>query len=349
MKKIVFILLLIVSFIYAEKIKDIASVVGVRNNQLIGYGLVVGLNGTGDGTTSAFTVRSLSNLLQTVNVKIDPKDIKSKNIAAVIVTAKLPPFARQGDKLNVIVSSIGDAKSLEGGTLLITPLKGVDGKIYALAQGSLSIGGKNGRGRGELNHPTAGTILGGALVERNVAYDIYDKKYLKLALKHSSFQTAMQVEKKLNSEFDKKVAVAIDPKTINLKKPNDMSVISFMAKILETNIAYKPDEKIVIDERTGTIVAGVGIKIDPVVITHKDITIQILPVNKLSNDKNSITIGKKVAINAKNFSVNMQKDNVTISNLTRALQKLGAKPKDIISIIESIKRAGAIRADVEII
>ena len=349
MKKIVFILLLIVSFIYAEKIKDIASVVGVRNNQLIGYGLVVGLNGTGDGTTSAFTVRSLSNLLQTVNVKIDPKDIKSKNIAAVIVTAKLPPFARQGDKLNVIVSSIGDAKSLEGGTLLITPLKGVDGKIYALAQGSLSIGGKNGRGRGELNHPTAGTILGGALVERNVAYDIYDKKYLKLALKHSSFQTAMQVEKKLNSEFDKKVAVAIDPKTINLKKPNDMSVISFMAKILETNIAYKPDEKIVIDERTGTIVAGVGIKIDPVVITHKDITIQISPVNKLSNDKNSITIGKKVAINTKNFSVNMQKDNVTISNLTRALQKLGAKPKDIISIIESIKRAGAIRADVEII
>ncbi len=349
MKKVVIFFLLIISFLYGEKIKNLANVVGVRNNQIIGYGLVVGLNGTGDGTTSAFTVRSLSNLLQTVNVKIDPKDIKSKNIAAVIVTAKLPPFARQGDKLDVTISSIGDAKSLEGGTLLITPLKGVDGKIYALAQGSLSIGGKNGRGRGELNHPTAGTILDGALVERNVVYDIYDKKYLKLSLKHSSFQTAMQIEKRLNSEFDQKVAVAIDPKTINLKKPDDMSVISFMAKILESDISYKAKEKIVIDERTGTIVAGVGIKIDPVVITHKDITIKIEPVEEVTNDKSSISMGKKVAIDTKNFSVNMQKKSVTVSNLTRALQKLGAKPKDIISIIEGIKKAGAIRVDVEII
>lgn len=349
MKKVLFLCIFVLSFVNAEKVKNIASVVGVRNNQVIGYGLVVGLNGTGDGTTSAFTVRSLSNLLQTVNVKIDPKDIKSKNIAAVIVTAKLPPFARQGDKLDVTISSIGDAKSIEGGTLLITPLKGVDGKIYALAQGSVSIGGKNGRGRGELNHPTAGTILDGALVERNVAYDIYDKKYLKLSLKQSSFQTAMQIEKSLNSIFDEKVAVAIDPKTINLKKPDDMSVISFMAKILDADIAYKPDEKIVIDERTGTIVAGVGIKIDPVVITHKDITIKIEPVKELNNDKNSIKIGNKVAINTKDFALHMEKNSVTISNLTRALQKLGAKPKDIISIIESIKKAGAIRADVEII
>ena len=349
MKRILLLCIFVLSFSNAEKIKNIANVVGVRNNQVIGYGLVVGLNGTGDGTTSAFTVRSLSNLLQTVNVKIDPKDIKSKNIAAVIVTAKLPPFARQGDKLDVTVSSIGDAKSIEGGTLLITPLKGVDGKIYALAQGSLSIGGKNGRGRGELNHPTAGTILNGALVERNVAYDIYDKKYLKLSLKYSSFQTAMQIEKSLNSIFDEKVAVAIDPKTINLKKPDDMSVISFMAKILNADISYKPDEKIVIDERTGTIVAGVGIKIDPVVITHKNITIKIEPVKKIIDNNSSIKIGNKVAINTKDFALNMEKNSVTISNLTRALQKLGAKPKDIISIIESIKKAGAIRADVEII
>ncbi len=349
MKKIILFLTVLFVLLQAEKIQNLVNVVGVRNNQVIGYGLVVGLNGTGDGTTSAFTVRSLSNLLQTVNVKIDPKDIKSKNIAAVIVTAKLPPFARQGDKLDVTVSSIGDAKSIEGGTLLITPLKGVDGKIYALAQGSLSIGGKNGRGRGELNHPTAGTILNGALVERNVAYDIYDKKYLKLSLKNSSFQTAMQIEKSLNAIFDEKVAVAIDPKTINLKKPDDMSVISFMAKILNADISYKPDEKIVIDERTGTIVAGVGIKIDPVVITHKNITIKIEPVKKIIDNNSSIKIGNKVAINTKDFALNMEKNSVTISNLTRALQKLGAKPKDIISIIESIKKAGAIRADVEII
>ncbi len=333
----------------AEKIENVASVVGVRNNQLIGYGLVVGLNGTGDGTTSAFTVRSLSNLLQTVNVKIDPKDIKSKNIAAVIVTAKLPPFARQGDRLDVTISSIGDAKSIEGGTLLITPLKGVDGKIYALAQGSLSIGGKNGKGRGELNHPTAGVIINGGLVERSVAYDIYDKKYLKLSLKQSSFKTALEIEKRLNKIFDEKIAVAIDPKTIKLRKPDDLSVISFMAKILDTEIFYQPKEKIVIDERTGTIVAGVNIKIDPVVITHKDMTIKIEPVKSISKDKNSVFIDTNMAVNMKNDILNMQKNSITVSNLARALQKLGAKPKDVISIIESIKKAGAIRADVEII
>lgn len=349
MKKIVSVILIFFTFLYAEKIENLASVVGVRNNQLIGYGLVVGLNGTGDGTTSAFTVRSLSNLLQTVNVKIDPKDIKSKNIAAVIVTAKLPPFARQGDRLDVTVSSIGDAKSIEGGTLLITPLKGVDGKIYALAQGSLSIGGKNGRGRGELNHPTAGIILSGGLVERSVAYDIYDKKYLKLSLKQSSFKTAIEIQKRLNKVFDEKVAVAIDPKTIKLRKPDDLSVISFMAKILDTQILYQPKEKIVIDERTGTIVAGVNIKIDPVVITHKDMTIKIEPVKSIAKNKDNVFVGKNMAINMKDNILSMQKNGVTVSNLARALQKLGAKPKDVISIIESIKKAGAIRADVEII
>ncbi len=349
MKKLLVYFVFALLFLHAEKIENIASVVGVRNNQLIGYGLVVGLNGTGDGSTSAFTVRSLSNLLQTVNVKINPKDIKSKNIAAVIVTAKLPPFARQGDKLNVIVSSIGDAKSLEGGTLLMTPLKGVDGNIYALAQGSVSIGGRNGRGRGELNHATAGSILGGALVERGVAYDIYDKKYLKLSLNKSNFQTAIEIQNDLNKEFDEKVALAIDPKTIKLKKPENTSIISFMAKVLNTNIDYQPIEKIVIDERTGTIVAGVNIKINPVIITHKDITIQIEPVNKIQNNKNNISIGKNISINTSNNLLQMQKNSVTVANLARALQKLGAQPKDIISIIEGIKRAGAINAEVDII
>ncbi len=349
MKRIINILLFLSLFLYAEKIENLASVVGVRNNQLIGYGLVVGLNGTGDGTTSAFTVRSLSNLLQTVNVKIDPKDIKSKNIAAVIVTAKLPPFARQGDKLDVTISSIGDAKSLEGGTLLITPLKGVDGKIYALAQGSLSIGGKNGRGRGELNHATAGMIIGGGLVERNVVYDIYDKKFLKLSLKESSFKTAIRIQRALNRLFKEKVAVAIDPKTIKLRKPDGISVISFMAKILDADVNYQPKEKIVIDERTGTIVAGVNIKIDPVVITHKDLTIKIEPVRSISRSKKSVMIGNSMALKSDSNILRMKKDSVTVSNLARALQKLGAKPKDLISIIESIKRAGAIRAEVDII
>ena len=170
--KITLLSLLIAVAAKAAAIKDLASVVGVRDNQLIGYGLVVGLNGTGDGSSSEFTIQSLSNMLQTVNVKIDPNDIKSKNTAAVMVTAKLPPFARQGDNLDVTVSSIGDAKNLIGGTLLLTALKGVDGDIYALAQGALTLGGSTAKGG---NHPTVATIMSGALVEKEVVYDIYNK------------------------------------------------------------------------------------------------------------------------------------------------------------------------------
>lgn len=178
---------------FAAQIKDIANVVGVRENQLIGYGLVVGLNGSGDGSSSEFTIQSLSNMLQSVNVKIKPDDIKSKNTAAVMVIAKLPPFARQGDKLDVVISSIGDAKSLQGGTLLMTPLKGVDGDIYALAQGSLTIGGKTASRGGaskDGNHVTAGTIPSGAIVEREIAYDIYNQEAIFLSLKESNFDTA---------------------------------------------------------------------------------------------------------------------------------------------------------------
>ena len=177
---------------FAAQIKDIANVVGVRENQLIGYGLVVGLNGSGDGSSSEFTIQSLSNMLQSVNVKIKPDDIKSKNTAAVMVIAKLPPFARQGDKLDVVISSIGDAKSLQGGTLLMTPLKGVDGDIYALAQGSLTIGGKTASRGGaskDGNHVTAGTIPSGAIVEREIAYDFYNLEALFLSLLVSNFDT----------------------------------------------------------------------------------------------------------------------------------------------------------------
>ena len=186
---------------FAAQIKDIANVVGVRENQLIGYGLVVGLNGSGDGSSSEFTIQSLSNMLQSVNVKIKPDDIKSKNTAAVMVIAKLPPFARQGDKLDVVISSIGDAKSLQGGTLLMTPLKGVDGDIYALAQGSLTIGGKTASRGGaskDGNHVTAGTIPSGAIVEREIAYDIYNQEAIFLSLKESNFDTASNIQRAVN-------------------------------------------------------------------------------------------------------------------------------------------------------
>ncbi|WP_331773975.1 flagellar basal body P-ring protein FlgI [Sulfurospirillum sp. 1612] len=352
MKRFILLCLILsnLSFLQAEKIKNIANIIGVRENQLIGYGLVVGLNGTGDGTSSKFTLRSLANLLQTVNVKISSSDIKSKNVAAVIVTTKLGAFARQGDKMDVVISSIGDAKSLQGGTLLLTALKGVDGKIYALAQGSITIGGMNPkRSKGQVNHATNGTIFNGAIVERDVAYDLYDKKFADLSLKHSDFNTAITIEKTLNTYFEQNVATAIDPRTIRLKKPDNLSMVAFLAKMENVNVKYEKEEKIVIDERTGTVVSGIGIHVSPIIITHGDITIKIEPRKVMPKGKEQVNLGDGVKIAVNQNELNMKEKDITIANITRALHKLGATPKDIISIIENIKRAGAINAKLEII
>lgn len=349
---------LIITSLNAEKIKEVANVIGVRDNQLIGYGIVVGLNGTGDGSSSKFTLQSLSNLLQTVNVKINPNDIKSKNIAAVFVTTKLPPFARQGDTLDVVISSIGDAKSLEGGMLLMTPLKGVDGDIYALAQGAVTIGGMNGKGRGQLNHATAGSIFGGALVEREVAYDIYSQQHATLSLNRSDFKTALAIQEGLNKEFGGVVATAIDPRTVQMARPSDMSMVAFLAKVLDVEVAYEKEEKIIIDERTGTVVSGINIKVDPILITHGEITIKIAPTKNIEADeldedgkrKNTdIRLDDSISINPTSNRVNIKEGEITVANVTRALNKLGATPKDIISILENIKRAGAITAKLEVI
>ena len=336
------------SSLYAERLGDIANVIGVRDNQLIGYGLVVGLNGTGDGSSSQFTLRSLSNLLQTVNVKIDPADIKSKNVAAVLVTAKLPAFARQGDKLDVSVSSIGDAKSLQGGNLILTPLKGVDGKIYSLAQGSLTIGGMNGKEKGQLNHPASANIFGGALVEREIENNLHEQEFVNLSLKEANFNTAVSVQNVINRMFGKKVAVATDSRTIRMMRPDNLSTVEFLAKTLDADVKYEKEEKIVIDERTGTIVSGVNIRVDPVVITHGDITIKIEAQDVVADAAN-VDIGGDVKINGAENRIKIKQESMTVANIARALNKLGAKPKDIISIIENIKRSGAITAQLEII
>jgi len=350
MARILMLVIFLVFSLHAERIKEIANVIGVRENQIIGYGLVVGLNGTGDGSSSEFTLQSLSNLLQTVNVKIDPDDIKSKNIAAVIVTAKLPAFARQGDTLDTVVSSIGDAKSLEGGTLLMTPLKGVDGEIYALAQGSITIGGRNVRGAGEPSHATAGTIFEGAFVEREVAYDIYSQSNVNLSLKRSDFKTALAIQDSINTYFDERVAIAIDPRTITMQRPSNISMVEFLAKTLDLQVDYEKEDKIIIDERTGTVVAGINILVDPIVITHGAITLKINPVDAIDPElANQIDLQGGVGISPNENLLSMENGKTTVANVTRALNRLGATPKEIIAILENIKRAGAIRAKLEVI
>ncbi|MCI2235464.1 MULTISPECIES: flagellar basal body P-ring protein FlgI [unclassified Helicobacter] len=352
MKKIISLLfsLFLVTPVFAAKVSDLVNIVGVRDNQLIGYGLVVGLNGSGDKTTSTFTMQSISNMLESVNVKIDPNDIQSKNVAAVMVTAKLPPFARQGDTIDILVSSIGDAKSLEGGTLLLTPLSGLDGRIYAVAQGAVGIGGKNERG-GSANHSLAATMPNGGIVEREVTYDLYSKVNATLSLKEANFQNAMRIQTKINETFgaspnNKPIAIAIDPRTIKLQRPENLSMVEFLARVQDIDVDYVREDKIIINEKTGTVIAGMGVEVSPVVVTHNNITIKVS--NEAANDPEAVDMGSGAVFSPQQAMVTSP-NNPTISSVTRALQRMGATPKDMIAIIETMKKAGAFNADLEII
>ena len=300
--------------LFAQKIKDISNIIGVRSNQLIGYGLVVGLDGSGD-SSSKFTNQTLSNLLKNVNVKLDPKDIKSKNVAAVMVTATLPPFAREGDKIDVTVSSIGDAKSLQGGVLLITPLKGVNGKIYALAQGPITMGGFNLRGGKKQKHfTTTVKVINGATVERSVVWDLYHQKTATLSLKKSDFNLAVNIQNTINKYF-KNSAIATDPRTVILKKPDNLTMPEFLAKVQNLNVNVPKENIIVIDERTGTVVTGGDVIVNPGVIMYGDFTIKI-------------------------------KKPTSILELTDDLKKSNATPQDVIAIIENLKAANSINAKI---
>ncbi|MGE4420220.1 MAG: flagellar basal body P-ring protein FlgI [Sulfurimonas sp.] len=346
--KTIILFLLSITIVYAAKISDVANIVGVRDNHLIGYSLVVGLQKTGDGTTSKFTLQSIANMLKAMNIDMNSIDIKSKNVAAVVVTAELAPFARQGDKIDITVSSIGDAKSLEGGTLLMTPLKGVDGKIYALAQGAISIGGRNGQGGGD-SHPTAGLIYNGGLVEREINIDLYNQEFVTLSLKDADFQNSVTIQKTLNEVYSTQVAVAMDSRTIKLKKPQNKSMVEFLAEVQDIDMDYNVKDRIVINERTGTIISGVGIKIKPIVMTHGDITIKITEQDALSKPAGSVSVDENMVIGLNENELYTKTGSTTVANLVRSLQKLGATPKDIISILEAIKSAGSISAELKLI
>lgn len=349
MKKIILFLSIFATALFATKVNDVANIVGVRDNHLIGYSLVVGLKKTGDGTTSKFTLQSIANMLKAMNIDMKPIDIKSKNVAAVVVTAELEPFAKQGDKINITVSSIGDATSLEGGTLLMTPLKGVDGKIYALAQGAMSIGGRNVKGAGSESHPTAGVIYNGALVEREIGIDLYNQEYATLSLKEDSFKNSVAIQNRLNELYATQVAAAMDSRTIKLKKPQNKSMIEFLAEVQDAEISFVTENKIVINERTGTIVSGISIPIKPIVMTHGDITIKITEQSTPSKPDGSKVIDENIVIGVNQNELYMKEGMTTVANLVRSLQKIGAKPKDIIAILEAMKSAGSISAELKVI
>ncbi|WRA00585.1 flagellar basal body P-ring protein FlgI [Helicobacter pylori] len=342
MKRVFLWLVFVLAFhkLLAEKIGDIASVVGVRDNQLIGYGLVIGLNGTGDKSGSKFTMQSISNMLESVNVKISADDIKSKNVAAVMITASLPPFARQGDKIDIQISSIGDAKSIQGGTLVMTPLNAVDGNIYALAQGAIVSGNSN--------NLLSANIINGATIEREVSYDLFHKNAMTLSLKNPNFKNAIQVQNTLNKVFGNKVAIALDPKTIQITRPERLSMVEFLALVQEIPINYSAKNKIIVDEKSGTIVSGVDIIVHPIVVTSQDITLKITK-EPLNDFKNTQDLDNNMSLDTAHNTLSSNGKSITIAGVVKALQKIGVSAKGMVSILQALKKSGAISAEMEIL
>lgn len=342
------------------RLKDIAVFEGVRDNQLIGYGVVVGLEGTGDTTQNKFTFQSMSNMLDKMGLTLDPTSFQMRNTAAVAVTATLPPFSRTGSKIDVTVSSIGSAKSIQGGMLLITPLKAADGNIYAVAQGPVSIGGFNaGRGGATIrkNHPTVGRIPNGALVEKEVPFSFTSQRYFTLVMNQDDFTTTTRVVNSINKSFGD-VAGAVDSRTIKVMIPDKYTRQKvLMASMLE-NLVVSPDSraKVVVNERTGTIVFGENVKISKIALAHGNITVSIKTTFDVSQPIAPFTEGETVAVPETETEVEEAEARFTvventpkISDVVKTLNSLGATPRDIIAILQAIKSAGALQAELEII
>lgn len=349
LRNILAILLLLTSSIFAQTIKDISNVVGIRDNQLIGYGLIVGLAGTGD--KSQFTMQSLQNLLRNSYIKIPTSSIKSKNIAAVMVTAKLPPFARQGDKIKIKVSAIGDAKSIDHGQLLLTQLKGVDGNVYALGQGTVVA---------DLKNLTTGFIYNGATIENEVDFTLGNEEEITLSLFKNSAKHADAIEKKVNARFGKRIAKAVDTRTIKIRKPPAMSIVKFLSVVQNIELDDSFKRKIIIDMNREIIIAGADIKIDPVTISRDNFTLRVKKSNLNEEDWNDravnrgVDIGDDVKVGNNPAEVNIDnalintKSAPTVSDLMRAMKVMKLPITDIIETIKLIKDLGSIDAEVEI-
>ena len=343
------------------RIKDIAKVQGVRSNQLMGYGLVVGLNGTGDSNKSVETVQSIVNMLKTYGVAVSQSALKSDNVAAVMVTATLPPFVREGDTIDITVSSIGDADSIQGGTLLQTPLKAGNGEVYAVAQGAVSTGGfMAGRGGGNStatkNFPTVGMTPNGAIVERTVEDDLGRNGRLSLSLSNPDFTTATRMAAAINSQYGS-VAQAVNPGRIDINIPAYYrgNVVGFVASIEELPVMPDKVAKIVVNERTGTIVMGGDVTVDEIAITQGGLSIR---VQKSQNVNQPEPFSYGTTIVTRNTDVEVTEDKAStvvlpatanINDIVGALNAVGATPRDTISILQAMKASGAIHAELQLI
>ncbi len=345
-------------------IGDITRIEGIRDNQLMGYGIVIGLAGSGDSTRSQATIQSVANMLDNYGINVLPEQIQSRNLAAVIVTADLPPFVHSGDRIDVTVSSLGDARSLQGGTLLMTPLSAANGAVYAVAQGPLSIGGYNSQQGGSQvrqNHPTAGRIPGGALVERELGMEI-NTDSLNYLLENPNFETASFIAQAINNSFEylpgnESIARAVDAGKVTVSVPDSFRdrVVDFIARINNFEVRSSMRARIVINERTGTVVMGHNARISTVSVAHGNLTVRVTTQQDVSQPE-PFSEGETVTTTTTEIEVEEDESHMlvvpsqgTIDDLVTALNAIGATPRDMIAIIQQIKAAGALHAELELI
>jgi flagellar P-ring protein precursor FlgI len=346
----------------AARIKDIAAFRGVRSNQLVGYGLVVGLAGTGDSDDAAFTLQSMSAMLEKMGVTVSPDEIKVKNVAAVMVTAELPPFSRTGSRLDALVNSIGDAKGLGGGTLLMTPMKGADGQVYAVAQGPVATGGflisSGGGDKVAKNFPTVGRVVQGLSVEREIPFDLNQKDSLTLTLNKPDFTTAARVAQAINAGMPEKVARTQDSGTIHVAVPASYAgnIAALIAAVEGLSVTPDSVSRVVINERTGTVIMGENVRIATVAIAHGNLSVEIKqnfdvsqPMPFSNRGQTVVTSDTQTTVREGRAPLQVLESGVSIGQVVRALNALGVTPRDLISILQALKAAGALQADLEII
>jgi flagellar P-ring protein FlgI len=344
------------------RLKTIAQVKGVRENQLIGYGLVVGLQRTGDTQRVVSTLQSITNMLMQFGIKINSDQIRTQNVAAVMVTAQLPPLLQSGDKIDVVVSSVGDARSLQGGNLLMTPLQGPDGQVYAVAQGPLAVGGYSDN-TGEfplvqVDTTTTGRVPNGAMVEREVPSSFIDNNTISILLNSPDFSQASLVTQALNQQFGEPVARAVDGGQIDVKLPPNYqdNVVDFIAAVEETQVQTdSPASRVVVNERTGTVVLGQDVRIDAVAIAHGNLRLVVKKTTQISHDAvfghdeltHTTTISAEDT--GKQGNLVVLPEGATLLDIVTAVNAVGATPRDLISILQAIKEAGALHADLTIL
>lgn len=341
----------------AARVKDIADLAGVRDNQLMGYGIVVGLNGSGDSAQSQFTVQSIGAMLSRMGIRVDPKSLRTKNAAAVMVTAKLPPFATPGTTIDVIVSSMGDAKSLRGGTLIMTPLRAVDQKVYAMAQGPLTVGGFSASSAGSSvtkNHPTVGRIAGGASIERPLSVKLTGRAQLVYQLRQPDFTTANNMAKAISGAGVK--AEAIDGRRVVVEVPDASreAPVALIARIESVLVTTDVAAKVVLNARTGTVVMGANVQISTVALAHGGLHVEVMSQNDVSQP-NAFGQGQTARLRNSQVkateipgAVKLVKGNANLGELVSALNLLGVSPRDLIDILQAMKTAGALNAEIEI-